>query len=109
MAIFATTPLMGINFSVKSTDPYVKVGTVIALGSDDNLYALGKFAMYVKASGIIGNSSYATVALTSISCLASSVDGGAGTAYYRNGSVAFADGDYGWLFVTKPGSALAGA
>lgn len=100
MTTFTTTPLAGVAFDIKTTDPLLRVGTVVALTSD-NPSTLGKFAMYVKASGVIGNSNYATVALTSISCLATSVDGGAGTAYTRNGSVAFADGEYGWVIVTR--------
>ena len=109
MTIKVTTPLLGCNFSLKTTDPLVEVGTVVALASDTNLYAIGKFAMYVKANGVVGNSNYCTVALTSVSCLLTSVDGGAGTAYARNGSVAFADGEYGWVYVTKPGNLLSGA
>lgn len=101
MTVLITTPLAGCAFDTKSTDPLVKVGTIVSLSSSDNLYALGKFAIYVKANGIIGNSSYGTVAFTSVNVLASSVDGGAGTAYLRNGSVAFADGEFGWMYVTK--------
>lgn len=109
MTTKATTPLLGVNFGLKTTDPLVAVGTLVSLVSDDNVYANGKFAMYVKANGVIGNSSYCTVALTSVSNLASSVDGGAGTAFARNGSVAFADAEYGWVYVVKPGSLLSGA
>lgn len=97
---YATTGLIGVNVDRRTTDPEFKVGTVVALNS--SLPSVqGKFAMYIKASGVLGNSNYATVALTSVSCLATSVDGGAGTAYFRVGSVAFADGEYGWLLCVK--------
>ena len=80
---------LGVAFDRKTTAAEHKVGTVVTLLSNFPSVQ-GKFAMYVKASGVIGNSTYATVALASISCLATSVDGGSGTAFFRNGSVAFA-------------------
>lgn len=91
---------LGVAFDRKTTAAEHKVGTVVTLLSNFPSVQ-GKFAMYVKASGVIGNSTYATVALTSISCLATSVDGGAGTAFFRNGSVAFAADEYGWLMCVK--------
>ena len=98
--IYSSDGKLGVAFDRKTTSPEHKVGTVIKLLSNYPSVQ-GKFAMYVKASGVIGNSLYATVALSSISCLATSVDGGAGTTYFRNGSVAFADGEYGWLMCVK--------
>jgi hypothetical protein len=98
--IYSSDGKLGVNFDRKTTDPEHKVGTVVKLLS--NFASVqGKFAMYIKANGVIGNSTYATVALTSVSCLATSVDGGAGTAYFRNGSVAFAANEYGWLMCVK--------
>lgn len=101
---FASTPLLGINFDEKRTTvdgPSVAVGTVVQLQSSVPA-RIGKFAMYIQANGAIANSSYVTVALTSISCLGSSVDAGAsGTAYTRNGSVAFADSEYGWVYIVR--------
>lgn len=100
---FTSSPLLGVAFDTKtsSTDgPLLRVGTVVPILSDKPNFQ-AKFAIYIKASGIIGNSLYATIDLTTISCLATSVDGGAGTAYCRNGSVAFADGDYGWLAIMR--------
>lgn len=98
--IYTNDSKLGVAFDRKTTSPEHKVGTVVKLLSNYPTVQ-GKFAMYVKASGVIGNSTYATVALASISCLATSVDGGAGTAFFRNGSVAFADGEYGWLLCVK--------
>lgn len=98
---YTTSPIAGVALDTKSTDPLVRVGTVVPVLSDVP-YLQGKFAMYIKANGAIGNSSYATVALTSISCLGTSVDAGAtGTAYYRNGSVAFAADEYGWVYIIR--------
>lgn len=101
MATYTTTPLAGCSFDMRTTDPLIAVGTVVPIISTDIPSRIGKFAMYIKASAIILNSSYATVDLTTVSCLATSVDGGAGTAYFRNGSVAFAANEYGFIFCTK--------
>jgi hypothetical protein len=97
---YATSNKLGVNITRRTTDPEHKLGDVVQLVSNvpGNI---GKLAMYIKASGVIGNSNYATVALSSVSCLATSVDGGAGTAFFRCGSVAFADGEYGWLLCVK--------
>ena len=95
-----SSPVIGIGFDLKTTDPQFTLGMVVPLSSDVPA-RIGKFAMYIRASAVIGNSAFATVDLTTISCLATSVDGGAGTAYFRNGSVAFAANEYGWLFCTK--------
>jgi hypothetical protein len=100
---FTTTPLLGVNFDEKRSTvdgPRVRVGTVVPLISDQ-ASVLGKFAMYIQASGVIGNSLYCTIDLTTISCLGTSVDGGTGTACFRNGSVAFADSEYGWVMCVK--------
>ena len=96
---FTLQGMMGVNFDEKRSTidgPRVRVGTFVPLLSDIPSIQ-GKWAMYVQASGIIGNSLYCTVDLTTISDLATSVDGGGGTAFFRNGSVAFADSEYGWV------------
>lgn len=100
---YATTPLIAAgSLEVKTTDPLFALGTVVQINSDNIPARIGKFAMYIKASGVIGNSSYATVDLSTVSCLASSVDAGAsGTAMFRNGSTAFAANEYGWIFCTR--------
>lgn len=97
---FTSEGLLGANLDQKDTTAALRVGTVTKVLSDKPALQ-GKFAMYVKANGVIGNSNYVTVDLSSISCLASSVDGGTGTAMCRNGSVAFADGEFGWVFVMR--------
>jgi hypothetical protein len=98
--IYASTPTLGVNIYRRTTEAELKVGTVVQLNT--SLPGVqGKLAMYIKASGALGANNYATVALTSVSCLATSVDGGAGTAFFRVGSVAFADGEYGWLLCVK--------
>ena len=99
---YSSSPLIAAgSLEVKTTDPLFALGTVVPLNSDNVPSRIGKFAMYIRASAVIGNSSYATVDLTTVSCLATSVDGGAGTAYFRNGSTAFAANEYGWIFCTK--------
>lgn len=91
---------IGVGFHRRTTNQEHKLGELILLDSTIP-GRLGRLGMYVKASGAIAASNYVTVALSSISCLATSVDGGAGTAYCRNGSVAFVDGEYGWVLVIK--------
>jgi hypothetical protein len=95
---YSTSNKIGVNITRRTTDPEHKLGDVVQLVSTI-AGNVGKLAMYVKATGIIGNSNYATVSMGSVA--ASSVDGGAGTAFFRNGSVAFADGEYGWLLCVK--------
>lgn len=97
---YSSSNKLGVNINRRTTDPEHKVGEVVQLVSNTPSVQ-GKLAMYIKASGVIGNSNYATVALSSVSCLATSVDGGAGTAFFRCGSVAFADAEYGWLLCVK--------
>jgi hypothetical protein len=105
---FSSDPVAGAGITTKNETEFVKLGTVVKVVSDIALVQ-GKFAMYVQASGIIGNSSYCTIALTSLNCLATSVaSDGAGTAYCRNGSVAFADGEFGWVYIMYPNSVLGG-
>tara|TARA_R110000751_G_scaffold152353_1_gene257505 strand:+ start:5191 stop:5523 length:333 start_codon:yes stop_codon:yes gene_type:complete len=105
---YSSDPLLGTAVTYKSSTPDVRVGTVVKVVSD--VPALqGKFAMYVRASGEVGNSSYVTIALGSVSCLATSVNAGAaGTALCRNGSVAFDDAEYGWVYVLQPNQLLGG-
>lgn len=98
--IYTSDNKLGVGFDRKTTSPEHKVGTVVKLLSNFPSVQ-GKWAMYIKAATVIGNSNYATVALSSISCLATSVDGGAGTTYFRNGSVEFAADEYGWLMCVK--------
>ena len=102
---FTSQPIMGVNFDEKRTTvdgPAVRVGTFVQLLSDIP-GVQGRWAMYVQASGVIGNSNYVTVDLGSITCLASSVEAGASgtTGYFRNGSVAFAASEYGWVYTNK--------
>lgn len=97
---YSSSNKIGVNINRRTTEAEHKVGEMVMLVSNTPSVQ-GKLAMYVKATGIIGNSNYATVAMNTISCLASSVDGGAGTAYFRCGSVAFADAEYGWLLCVK--------
>lgn len=97
---FPSEGLLGAALDQKYTTALLRVGTVTKVLSDKAALQ-GKFAMYVKANGVIGNSSYVTVDLSTLACFASSVEGGAGTAYCRNGSVAFADGEFGWVYVMR--------
>lgn len=103
MSTWTTTPLIGAaGLDVHTTDPLFAVGTVVQITSDNIPGRIGKFAMYIKASGVIGNSSYCTVDLSTVSCLASSVDSaGTGTVGFRNGSTAFAANEYGWVFCVQ--------
>jgi len=104
---YSTDPLIAAgSLEVKTTDPLFAVGTVVKINSDNIAARIGKVAMYIKASGVIGNSLYCTVDLTTVSCLATSVDGGSGTAYFRNGSTAFAANEYGWVFCVKTGAGI---
>lgn len=97
---YATSNKLGVNITRRTTDPEHKLGDVVQLVS--NLPGnIGKLAMYIRASGAIAANNYATVALTTVSCLATSVDGGAGTAYFRAGSAAFVADEYGWLLCVK--------
>lgn len=104
---YTSSNKIGVNLMRRTTDPEHKVGEYVLVLS--NLPGnQGKLAMYVKASGAIGNSNYATVNLSTLSCLATSVDSsGLGTVYFRNTSVAFVDGEYGWLLCVKTAIPLA--
>jgi hypothetical protein len=97
---YQSAGLLGVNIDRRTTSPEHALGQVVTLNSSIPS-VIGKLAMYIKASGALGNSNYCTVALTSVSCLATSVDGGAGTAYFRVGSVAFAADEYGWVLCVK--------
>lgn len=104
---YSSTPIIGAgSLEVKTTEPLFELGTVVQLNSDNIPSRIGKVAMYIRASAVIGNSAYCTVDLTTVSCLASSVDGGAGTAYFRNGSTAFAANEYGWIFCVRSGAGI---
>jgi hypothetical protein len=99
---YSTSPIIAAgSLEVKTTDQQFALGMTVPIVSDNIPSRIGKFAMYIRASGVIGNSSYCTVDLTTVSCLATSVDGGAGTGYFRNGSTAFAANEYGWVFCVK--------
>jgi hypothetical protein len=98
--IYQSEGLIGAGIDRKTDSPEHKLGTVVKVVSNIP-GGIGKFAMYIRAATAIANSNYATVALNTVSCLATSVDGGAGTTYFRNGSVAFAANEYGWLLCVK--------
>lgn len=97
-AVICRTPTIGVDFHRRTTTAEHGLGTQVVITSSVNPGYNGRLAIYVKASGVIANSSYVTVDLSTVSCLATSVDTGAtGTALYRNGSVAFADLEFGWV------------
>lgn len=95
-----STPLLGVSFDMKTTDPLMAPGTTVPLNSSIT-GRKGHFAMYIRANGVIGNSSYCTVDLSTTACYATSVASATSTGFFRNGSTAFADQEYGWVFVTK--------
>lgn len=103
-ANYTSSPLLGINLDSKQTTidgPLVRVGTIVPVLSDQP-GNIAKFAIYVQASTAIGSLNYATVDLTTVATYASSVAAGvAGSAYVRNGSVAFNASEYGWLYIQR--------
>lgn len=94
---WSSSGIIGIGFDLKSTTPLYTPGMIVPLNSTVT-DRKGTFAMYIKANGVIGNSSYTTVDLTTSECLTTSVAGATGSGMFRNGSVAFADAEYGWVF-----------
>ena len=102
---FTSQPLMGVNFDEKRTTvdgPRVRPGTFVQLLSDTPTLQ-GRWAMYIQANGAIGNSAAVTVDLSTIACYGSSIAAGASgtTGYFTNGSVAFADSEYGWVYTFR--------
>lgn len=92
---YAVTPLLGVNIKQKDTDAQFKVGTVVTVNGN-------KLAMYIKASGVIGNSNFVTVDQSTTSFLGSSVDSaGTGTVQFRCTSVAFAANEFGWVIAVE--------
>lgn len=99
---WTSSPIIGVGFDLKETSPSHTLGTTVPLNySQAGGVRIGHFAMYVQASGIIANSAYCTVDTSSISCLATSVAVSTSNGFFRNGSVAFAANDYGWVFCTN--------
>ena len=88
MAILETvTPILGVGAGIKDTTPRLAPGTPVH-------GRLGRVMIYVQAPGVIGANSAVTLDTTTISFAASSVT----TGTWTNGSVAFAAGEYGWVF-----------
>lgn len=96
--------IIGAGFNFKGTDALLQPGTQVRLISQTEPWAAGKFAMYIKANGAIGASAYVTVDMTTLAMYGSSVASATASGFWRNGSVAFVDGEYGWVFST--GTAL---
>lgn len=103
--VYSSTPLLGVAWDTKdlsATGSTMAVGTVVSLNAPSLQGLTGHFAMYVRANGAIGASAFVTIdTSTTAIALASSVTSGTSSGFARNGSVAFADGDYGWVFITK--------
>lgn len=99
--VVCTTPIIGVDFNRRTSTQEHKVGMVVTVASQVNPAYNGALAMYVKSSGGLAANNYCTVDLSTVSCLITSVDGGAGTAFLRNGSVAFSDLDFGWVRILK--------
>jgi hypothetical protein len=99
MATYTYSGLIGAGFDLKTSSPTHKLGTIVPVVSDV-AGNQNRYMVYVYSAAVIGNSNYATIDFGTLTCNATSVDGGAGTAYFRNGSVAFAAGEYGWLLST---------
>lgn len=100
---YTSSPAIGINFDEKRSTidgPSFALGTMVPLISTV-ASGMGHFAMYVQASAVIGNSAYCTVDLSTSSVLATSVASGTSSGMCRNGSVAFAAMEFGWVFVLK--------
>ena len=88
MAILETvTPILGVSAAIKDTAPKVAPGTPVH-------GRLGRVMIYVQAPGIVGANSAVTLDTATISFAATSV----ATGGWTNGSVAFAAGEYGWVF-----------
>lgn len=86
---YAATPVHGIDFDARDTDPVFAIGTMVQLAGGGG----PEKACYVQASGAIAASQ------TDISVDASGqATDGLGT--WENSSVAFADNEYGWVWVT---------
>jgi hypothetical protein len=88
MSILETvTPILGVGATQKDTVPRMAPGTPVHGRG-------GRVMIYVQAPGIVGANSTVTLDTGTISFAAASVASGAWT----NGSVAFAAGEYGWVF-----------
>ncbi len=86
---YAVSPLLGLDFDARDTNPVYPIGTQVRLGGT----ADQELAVYVQANGAIA-ASQTDIAVTS----AGQASDGLGS--YENSAVAFADNEYGWVWVT---------
>lgn len=86
---YASTPILGIDFDARDTTPQYAIGTMVLLSGGGG----PEKACYVQASGTIAASQ------TDISVdAAGQATDGLGT--WENTATAFADNEYGWVWVT---------
>lgn len=86
-AVETVTPILGVNAVGKDTTAKLAPGTPVTGNR-------GRLLMYVQATGVIGANAQVSVQTSTLSFSATSVAVGSWT----NSSVAFADGEYGWVF-----------
>lgn len=86
---YAVNPILGIDFDKRDTTPEFAIGTQIRLvGTADQ-----ELAVYVQANGAIA-ASQTDIAVTA----AGQASDGLGS--YENSAVAFADNEYGWVWIS---------